>query len=801
MFRIKPLPLVNIFLACLCAGFVQPVKAQSASQPSPLESFPLAAVRLLPGPFYQAQQTDKDYILALDPDRLLAPFQLAAGITPEAKRYPNWEDTGLDGHIGGHYLSALAYMYAATGEQVLLDRLTYMVQHLAQCQQKLGTGYVGGIPGGPAMWQKIAHGDIRAGNFSLNDKWVPLYNLHKLFAGLRDAYQVAGLAQAKDVLMGLADWWMTMTADLTDEQLQTLLISEHGGMNEVLADVAAMTGEEKYLTMAVRLSHHIILEPLLQHHDVLTGLHANTQIPKVIGFEAIGRMRGDTSWQQAAAFFWQTVVENRTVAIGGNSVREHFNPTDDFSSMITSNQGPETCNTYNMLRLTKDLFLVHPQRRYMDYYERALYNHILSSQHPEGGFVYFTPMRPRHYRVYSQPQQSFWCCVGSGLENHGKYGEMIYAHTDKDLYINLFIASTLQWPAQGLQLEQNTQFPYNASSVIKLTLQKARAFSIHIRYPAWVTAGTMTLTVNGKPQKLTIDPQGYITLHRRWKNGDVINITTPMHAELERLPADSTWGCFVYGPMVLAAATDTTDLKGLHADASRMGHVADGLWYPMEDAPMLVQPPNRSLASTLQPTGEASLTFTLPPNEIFPSRYNHLKLIPFFTLHDARYMIYWPLTTPAGMEAARQAMHAREEKLLALEARTIDQVAAGEQQPETEHHFQGEETTIGSTHGVSWRATTAWFSYELTNPAQQGITLQVEYGTGGDRQFDILLNDQPWQTVHLKPAQGQQHAIEALYELPPHALKPGQTNLTIKFVAHPNTTTGPVQAVRLLKAE
>ena len=430
------------------------------SQSTQLQSFPLASVRLLESPFLKAQQTDMKYILELDADRLLAPYLKEAGITPLKDNYGNWENTGLDGHIGGHYLSALSEMYAATGNLQVKERLDYMLDNLEKCQLKNGDGYIGGVPGSKALWADIAKGKIDAGGFSLNNKWVPWYNIHKVYAGLVDAYNLTGNEKAKKMLIQLSDWCLKLVANLSEEQIQQMLKSEHGGMNEVFADVAAITGDKKYLALAEKFSHKTILDPLLKEEDKLNGIHANTQIPKVIGFMRVAEVGGDAKWADAANFFWKTVVDNRTISIGGNSVREHFNPSNDFSSMLESREGPETCNSYNMLKLSKHLFLAHPDSKYMDYYERTTYNHILSSQHPDGGFVYFTPIRPRHYRVYSEPQESFWCCVGSGLENHGKYGEMIYAHDATDLYVNLFIPSTLEWKEKGLKLTKNTKFPF-----------------------------------------------------------------------------------------------------------------------------------------------------------------------------------------------------------------------------------------------------------------------------------------------------------------------------------------------------
>ena len=406
------------------------LSTSSFAQQNQLSLFNLKDVKLHKGLFEEAMYTDLDYILQMEPDRLLAPFLREAGLQPKAESYPNWENTGLDGHIGGHYLTALAQMYASAGSDEALQRLNYMIGELKKAQDANGNGYVGGIPDSKRIWKEISEGKINAGGFSLNGGWVPLYNIHKTYAGLRDAYLIAGNEEAKQMLIDLTDWMIDITANLSEEQIQEMLKSEHGGLNETFADVYKITGDKKYLDLAYAFTQKQVLDPLEHEKDILNGMHANTQIPKVIGYETIAALDQNKDYHNAATYFWENVVNNRTVSIGGNSVREHFHPADDFSSMITSVQGPETCNTYNMLKLSEKLFLANPEEKYIDFYEQGLYNHILSSQHPEGGFVYFTPMRPGHYRVYSQPETSMWCCVGSGLENHGKYNEMIYAHSD-----------------------------------------------------------------------------------------------------------------------------------------------------------------------------------------------------------------------------------------------------------------------------------------------------------------------------------------------------------------------------------
>jgi len=369
-------PLCVMLMLVVCLGPLHDAFGKTAVEP-----FALRDVTLLEGPFKKAQEIDREYILAHDPNRLLAPFLKEAGLVPRTPFYPDWESGGLGGHTGGHYLTALAQMVAVTDEPEMSRRLDFMISELARCQEKNGNGYVGGVPNSRELWQEIAAGDIRAENFSLNGRWVPLYNLHKLWAGLRDAYQVAGILQAKEMLIKLTDWWISIVGDLSDEQIQSMLRSEHGGLNEVFADVYAITNDEKYLNLARRFCHRQILDPLSKKKDCLTGLHANTQIPKVIGFERISQLCDEPSYHQAARFFWEVVTTQRSMAFGGNSVREHFNPVEDFQQLLEERQGPETCNTYNMLRLTELLFYTRPEAYYADCYERALFNHILSSQH------------------------------------------------------------------------------------------------------------------------------------------------------------------------------------------------------------------------------------------------------------------------------------------------------------------------------------------------------------------------------------------------------------------------------------
>jgi DUF1680 family protein len=782
------------------------------------ELFPLRDVRLGPSPFLQAQATDLHYLMALEPDRLAAPFLREAGLAPKAPSYGNWESSGLDGHMGGHYLSALALMYASTGDEEVKRRLDYFVAELKRAQQANDEGelrgYLGGIPGGRAAWRDIAAGKLQADNFSVNGKWVPWYNLHKLFAGLRDAYRYAGNQDARTMLVKLSDWTLRLTSHLSDAQMQAMLKSEHGGMNEVLADVYQMTGERKYLDLALRFSDRRILQPLEKGQDPLTGLHAKTQIPKVIGFERIATLSGDAATRRdmahAAEFFWQTVVENRTVAIGGNSVKEHFHDAHDFSPMIEEVEGPETCNTYNMLKLTEMLFARSDKAVYADYYERALYNHILASQRPDsGGFVYFTPMRPNQYRVYSQVDQAMWCCVGSGIESHAKYGEFIYAHEgsgkEAALFVNLFIPSTLAWKEQGVRIVQANRFPDEAGTHITVddvgaAGSKGARFMLKIRYPAWVAPGRLALRVNGKPVRADAGPGGYVGIERAWRKGDRVDVDLPMTTRLEQMPDKSRYYAVLHGPIVLAAKTDPFPGEHLNflADDTRMGHVPAGQVCPLEAAPTFVAD-STDFIKRFKPVPGKPLTFTAPAGLVQGGAGASAEFIPFFRLHDARYVVYWPQSTPADYAHERAQVAAREAERLALDARTVDQVAPGEQQPEVDHLFKGEGAEMGVDKGRHWRRSSKWFSYQLNDPKREGKTLRLTFARAdAGRRFAIVVNGQQVAEVELVGDAASDFTTQDI-ALPAALLAGGAGKLDVKFVAQEGSTTGRLYGLRLIR--
>ncbi|UOE52871.1 glycoside hydrolase family 127 protein [Mucilaginibacter sp. SMC90] len=782
----KPL-VCSLAFAVLYLGCSGNVFGQKAG----ISTFPLNEIRLLNSPFLQAQQTDLRYILALDQDRLLAPFLREAGLKPKAQSYGNWENSGLDGHTAGHYLTALAQMYASAGSAECKKRLDYMVSELARCQQANGNGYVGGVPNSRHMWATFKNGDFS----EFNKEWVPWYNLHKLFAGLRDAYLLEANQQAKEVFIRLTDWAANETAGLSDSQMQTMLNMEHGGMNEVIADAYAITGDKKYLALAKRFSHNRILLPLEHREDRLTGLHANTQIPKVIGFERIAELSNDTTMANAVRFFWRTVVKNRSISIGGNSVAEHFNPADNFESMLESEQGPETCNSNNMLKLSKMIFLQDQLANQIGFYERLLYNHILSSQHPiKGGFVYFTPIHPQHYRVYSTPQESFWCCVGTGMENHGKYGELIYTHQGDNVYVNLFIPSVLNWKEKGFVMAQENKFPQQEASNFRIIKAPAGKFALYIRKPVWVKPGGYMIRVNGKIVQPTLSANGYARVERNWKPGDQIQVALPMQDYTERLPDHSQWISFIHGPIVLAAPTDSTNTPGLFADGSRWAHIAGGPMYPLVKAPVLISN-GREPALALHRVKADNLEYEL--NTQVDGHVKQQKLIPFYAVHDTRYMLYWPVTAGDSLSQLETSFAVLDENYIKLAPRTIDRVSPGEQQPENDHKLDFKDSQAGILNNVHFRTASGYFSYQLRHTAQARY-LRIAYFTAAEAcSFDILVNGS---RVGQVKTEGTTAGIVKSVEYPlPAAAGGNDERFLVEFVATNGLGTAPITDVRILK--
>ncbi|MBS1935564.1 MAG: glycoside hydrolase family 127 protein, partial [Bacteroidetes bacterium] len=525
---------------------VKPVVALQA------HAFNIRDVRLLNSPFKNAMDKDAAYLLSIDPDRLLHRFYKNAGLPTKGDVYGGWESEGLSGHTMGHYLSACSMMYASTGDIHFSDRVKYLVDELVFCQDARKTGYIGAVPNEDSIFGKLKRGEIKTTGFDLNGGWSPWYTVHKLMAGLVDAYLYCDNKKALTIAVRMADWVGETLKNLNDEQLQKMLACEFGGMNEVLVNIYSITGEKKYLDLSYKFQHKAILDPLAAGKDPLPGKHSNTQIPKIIGCARRYEVEGDENDKKIAENFWDIVVHHHSYVIGGNSDHEYLAEPDKLSDYL-SESTCETCNTYNMLKLSRHLFCWHPNSTVADFYERALYNHILSSQNPEDGMMcYFVPLQMGTKKEFSDQFNTFTCCVGSGMESHSKYTEAIYYEgTDGSLFVNLFIPSVLNWKEKNIAIRQETNFPYSDTVSLSISTQKPAAFTIRIRKPWWAKKG-IGITVNNKQADISREENGYILINGKWKNNDKIKIIIPMCLYTENTPDNANRIAFLYGPLVLA---------------------------------------------------------------------------------------------------------------------------------------------------------------------------------------------------------------------------------------------------------
>lgn len=764
-------------------------------------TFPLGDVTLSESPFLHARDLNIEVLLKYNVDRLLAPYRKEAGLTPKDSSYDNW--IGLDGHIAGHYLSAMAMNYASTNNLQCKERMDYIISELKDCNEAnnvnnsdWGIGYLGGVPNSKLVWSTLKEGDLS----EYRKSWVPWYNVHKMFAGLRDAWLYTNNEDAIILFLKFCDWAIEVTSGLTDEKMESMLDIEHGGMNEIFADAFQITGDQKYLLAAKRFSHRQILDPMSNQVDNLDNKHANTQVPKAIGFQRIAELSKDDKYFNAAEYFWHRVVYNRSLSFGGNSRRELFPSVKACSDYIDDVEGPESCNSNNMLRLTEGLFRINHIAKYIDFYERALYNHILSTQHPEhGGYVYFTPARPRHYRVYSAPNEAMWCCVGTGMENHGKYNQIIYTHIDNSLFVNLFIPSELNWKDRGVKIKQETNFPYEEQTKLIVTEGSAQ-FKLMIRYPVWVNDGELTIKINNQIISYSVESSSYIEINRTWKAGDIVEIILPMHIKIERLPNIPEYISFLYGPIVLSAITGNQNLEGLIADDSRWGHIAHGKRLPIDKAPIIIESDFSSLTNKLIPVENKPLAFTFSGIKMINPQ--NLILEPFYKIHDSRYMIYWMALSENQYKAYLDSIEVAEKEKLALQNRTIDFVATGEQQPEVDHNMK----TFSSNSGVNldelWRDAIdgGYFSYQLKTNGEVDLSLMVRYWgfEWGSRVFDIYIDDAKLISEDNTGRWYQSKFQDVVYEIP-NSMVEGKENVRIKFVAVPGSTAGAVYYIRLLK--
>ncbi len=649
---------VRMLLAVCLTAASSSIAAETAKQLAvkpQAQEFPLAAVKLLDGPFKQAMEVDREFLLRIEPDRLLAGFRMQAGLPKKAEPYGSFQWEAIDpnsrftmaGHSLGHYLSALAMMVSSTGDAECRRRADYIVSELDACQKAVGTGMLAAFPDSRGLFAEIAAGKIESDHlFKLNGGYVPFYCIHKVMAGLRDTWLLLGNQTARDVLIRQTDWLCTIFDKLTDQQVQDVLETEHGGIMEAVADVYAITGNEKYLKLARRLNHKKIFEPLAKGEDPLTSVppapavHANAQIPIVIGMERLYELTGEQPYVVAARSFWDNVVNTRSFVIGGHGANEFFFPVEEFATTgLMSTGGPETCNTYNMLKLSRKLWLIEPSVPTADFIERCLYNHILGSQDPkEGGFTYYTSMRPGAYRVYCDASNDFWCCTGTGMENHTKYGGFIYAHSGNRLWIDLLAASELDWTDQGVKVRLDTRFPEDGKAALTFTAKSPRKLAVSIRCPGWLQPGAMKLAVNGADEKVETMPGSYATIERTWKTGDKLELEWPLALRTELLPHSRDWVAVLWGPIVLAGELGTDGLEGVSFHARNFFPKK----LPFDNVPVFVGDAN-GIVTKVKPVPDKSLKFR---TEGLGSPVD-VTLALFYTVHKQRYAVYWRLKNRA----------------------------------------------------------------------------------------------------------------------------------------------------------
>jgi DUF1680 family protein len=755
------------------------------------EPFALPQVRLLDGPFKTAQQRDEDYLLLLEPDRLLSKFWTDAGLPAKAPCYGGWEAEGVAGQTLGHYLSACSLMYAATGDRRFADRANYIVTQLGICQDANGNGYAGAVPDWHNTFEnlKARHGRMIG--------WVPWYTIHKDLAGLRDAYVYVGNQQAKQVLVKFADWVGTTIDPLTDAEMANMLQTEQGGMNEVLADVYSITGDKKYIGLAHRFSHKAVMDPLAAGKDELTGLHANTQIPKLIGATRIYTLTGEDYFLRAPAFFWQTVVGNRTWAQGGNGDREHFFDPERSRSHL-SQVTAETCNVYNMLKLTKALFTLDPRAEYAEYNELALFNQILGSQDPRRGmFTYHQSLRPGGFKIYSDPFNAMWCCVGTGMENHARYTESIYFHTDSSLYVNQFIASELNWQEKGFKLRQDTQFPNEPATRFTITVAQPTELTMRIRVPKWID-GKPTVKINGQVQEASADTDSFISLKRTWQTGDTIDYGIPMSLHEEPLHDAPDEIALKFGPIVLAAdlGTQGLDKVNFYQTGHNESIYAD---YPAVAAPVLYGNPHDVVAH-IHPVADASpLTFRMQG----ASQPDNVTLRPYYQTHFVRYTVYFKVyPTQADFLTEQKAEQTRAaaaaDKQRQLDAHTVDQVSCGEQQSENDHHFESNESNSAPFMDTHWRDARGWIEYQMKVLPDHPMQLMCTYwgSDNGNRTFSLLIDGKTIATESLHGEHPDQF-FNVAYPIP-EKLTRGKQSVTVRFVANPGNIAGGIFGVRML---
>jgi len=621
--------------AGLC--FIGPAAAVQAFTPDPhehpagrLEPFPLASVRLAPGIFRDQEEINARYLDSLSVDRLLHTFRLTAGITSTATPYKGWEDPAceLRGHFaGGHYLSAVALASAGSGNTVLKARGDELVSGLAACQKKIGTRYLSAYP--TELFERLAQG---------KPAWAPFYTYHKIMAGLLDMYQLTGNTDALQTAEDMGQWAQEFFWGISADQRQRVLRTEYGGMNEVLVNLAAVTGKDRYIDAAHSFEQPGFLDPLAARRDELQGLHANTHVPKIIGAARMYEVTGDRRYREIAEYFLAEVLTARNYAIGNTSQDEHWkSPAGHLEGTLVWTNA-ECCVAYNLMKLQRHVYSWTGDARWMDAYERALFNCRLGTQNAQGLKQYFFPLAAGYWRAYGSPDESFWCCTGTGVEEFAKFADTIYFRRGGDIFVNQFIASTLDWKDEGIVVEQVTQFPREQGTTLKIKSSRPAPRTIHVRIPGWTT-GQAQVKINGRPLEAIADPGSYLAIRKVWRDGDSFEVSLPMALRQEPLPGDDSVAAALYGPLVLAA-----DLGAVPNDESyRIVHGRDTVPKNLPAAsplPKAAAPSDGDAQEWIQVESPSELRFTAAGPDA------KSQLMPMYQIADQRYSVYWQLQSP-----------------------------------------------------------------------------------------------------------------------------------------------------------
>jgi DUF1680 family protein len=682
-------------------------------------------------------------------------------------------------------------MWAATGDSRFKERADYIVSELKAVQDAHGDGFAGALAGVREAFAEVSKGNIRSANFDLNGLWSPWYTLHKTYAGLRDAHRHTGNQTALDVEVKFAQWAERVLAPMDDGQVQRMLATEFGGMNEVLADLYADTGDKRWLDLSYRFEHRAVLDPLKRGEDPLSGLHGNTQVPKLLGSAARYGYAGDKADLDAAAFFWDRVVNHHTFATGGHGKDEYFREPDMLGN-ITEGRTAETCNVYNMLKLTRMLFALRPDVKYAEFQEQALFNHILGSIDPEDGATcYMVPVGAGVRREYADMSRSFTCCVGTGMESHALHGLGLYYEAGDRLWVNLYVPSTAQWDAAGVKLAMETTFPEGDRATMKLDVSAPNEWTLALRRPSWA-GERFAVRVNGEPVDTLPKPGSYVELRRAWKKGDTIDVDLPKALRLERLPDNPKRAVVMWGPMVLAGDLGPAPRRGSDGDG-------DGMRAPAPEAPVLVT--NRPFSEWLTPVANKPGTFRGTGIGRIPSTQSmvDVELAPFHQVHRRTYAAYWEILTPSEFDTRVSEIAAAAARLRTLEQATVAYLAVGETDREKAFNQQGEETTVVRADGRPGRRGARWFSFDLPVDSSGPLALVVTYNSDNRRArtFDILVDGERVGEQTL--AQGSvSRFFDVEYRLPPDLLR-GKQTIVVRFQATNGNDIGTVFGLRVIR--